>query len=147
MDEQRATTIVVIAVRDGVAFLEAADGPVEVYIMDRDTPEVDPGDWFEYDGVEYAVGGENNGDGPSDEETALITALMAWWKEGRESEDKCRYCGEANDDGEGWDGYCSHCADLMQGHTDGDHEGEENDDDCPLCAGDETAIADWGDGK
>lgn len=29
-----------------------------------------------------------------------------------DGDDVCRRCGEANDDGEGWDGLCGNCADI-----------------------------------
>lgn len=30
----------------------------------------------------------------------------------KEADDKCRKCGEPNDDGEGWNGLCGNCADI-----------------------------------
>lgn len=41
-------------------------------------------------------------------------------------------CNERNDDGEGWDGWCGNCADIVTQHEEGDHEDEPRGD-CPEC--------------
>lgn len=50
------------------------------------------------------------------------------------SDDICRAdgCFEDLDDGNGWDGWCGHHADIVSGHEDGDHKSAPRDD-CPEC--------------
>lgn len=52
--------------------------------------------------------------------------------------DACTHCGEALDDGEGCDGYCGTCADLIEQHNDTDDEDSGHatpERDCPNCNG------------
>lgn len=41
-------------------------------------------------------------------------------------------CEESMDDGEGWNGFCGHHADLIANHEEGDHDGTPSPD-CPEC--------------
>lgn len=41
-------------------------------------------------------------------------------------------CEESLDDGEGWNGFCGHHADLIANHEEGDHDGTTSPD-CPEC--------------
>ncbi|MFP3609228.1 hypothetical protein SB778_03825 [Paraburkholderia sp. SIMBA_050] len=69
----------------------------------------------------YADGSDDNveiDDGALISEGEGGTWVLAWvWVAGSTSEDDdaCRECGEANDNGEGYDGLCGNCADREFG--------------------------------
>lgn len=44
----------------------------------------------------------------------------------------CAFCGEPTDDGEGYDGFCGTCADLIESHMSGNHVNHSQ---CPSCNG------------
>ncbi|MFS0885183.1 hypothetical protein [Aeromicrobium sp. 179-A 4D2 NHS] len=50
-----------------------------------------------------------------------------------QADDVCRTsgCFELTDDGQGWDGYCGNCADIVSEHEEGDHIIPRED--CPEC--------------
>jgi hypothetical protein len=47
----------------------------------------------------------------------------------------CSFCEASLDDGEGYDGYCGACADLIEAHNEGEHASYARDADCPNCNG------------
>lgn len=47
-------------------------------------------------------------------------------------EDSCGFCHSSLDDGEGFDGFCGNCADLIESHLSGGHEDRGE---CPSCNG------------
>lgn len=47
-------------------------------------------------------------------------------------EDLCSFCHESLDDGEGYDGFCGTCADLIESHHSGNHSTHSQ---CPVCHG------------
>ncbi|MDH2390084.1 hypothetical protein QCN29_15045 [Streptomyces sp. HNM0663] len=49
-------------------------------------------------------------------------------------DDECRdkKCTESTENGEGWDGYCGHHADVIYAHEEGEHANTPHDD-CPDC--------------
>jgi hypothetical protein len=49
-------------------------------------------------------------------------------------DDGCMWCGEPNDNGEGYDGFCGNCADRIEVHNDGNHADGKRED-CPNCEG------------
>lgn len=51
------------------------------------------------------------------------------------SDDTCACCESRLDDGEGHDGYCGECADLIEQHNADEHTGGNRIDDCPNCSG------------
>lgn len=50
-----------------------------------------------------------------------------------EDEESCSHCGQEAGGGDGYDGFCPSCADLVDAHDEGEHSTPN--DRCPLCEG------------
>jgi len=49
------------------------------------------------------------------------------------NDESCSHCGKDAGGGDGYDGFCPGCADLIDQHDEGEHSARH--DRCPMCAG------------